>query len=139
MKILFLYMKALSQHILEKLMVKKDYQELTVESLIDALYNYGPTLQLKDVFGFKQIKLEPSEYLSKDEEGYEGSRILEIYFAKPETWRNIPGQVTFFGRHKTSGLDIFVVCKVGEDEKLYSLFKPGVLGTIYKYLIVHKV
>ena len=61
-------MKTLSKHILEKLKVKKDYQVLTVESLIDALYNYGPTLVLKDVFGFKQIKLEPSKYLSKDEE-----------------------------------------------------------------------
>lgn len=132
-------MKALSQHILEKLMVKKDYQVLTVESLIDALYNYGPTLQLKDVFGFKQIKLEPSKYLSKDEEGYGGSRILEIYYEMSEPWRNVPGQITLFGKHKTSGLDIFVNCEVGEDEKLYSLFKPGVLGTIYKYLIVHKV
>lgn len=125
-------------NITEKLKVTKDYQELTVESLIDALYNYGPTLVLKDVFGRKQIKLEPSEYLSKDEEGYAGSRILEIYFSTPETFRNIPGQVTFFGIHKTSGLDIFVVCEVGEDEKLYSLFKPGVLETIYKYLIEHK-
>lgn len=132
-------MKALSQHILEKLKVKKDYQVLTVESLIDALYNYGPTLVLKDVFGFKQIKLEPSKYLSKDEEGYGGSRILEIYYEMPEPWRNVPGQITLFGKHKTSGLDIFVNCEVGEDEKLYSLFKPGVLGTIYKYLIVHKV
>lgn len=132
-------MKALSQHILEKLMVKKDYQVLTVESLIDALYNYGPTLVLKDVFGFKQIKLEPSKYLSKDEEGYGGSRIFEIYYEMPEPWRNVPGQITLFGKHKTSGLDIFVNCEVGEDEKLYSLFKPGVLGTIYKYLVVHKV
>ena len=132
-------MKTLSQHILEKLMVKKDHQEITVESLIDALYNYGPTLVLKDVFGFKQIKLEPSKYLSKDEEGYGGSRILEIYFETPESWRNVHGQITFYGLHKTTGLDIFVNCEVGEDEKLYSLFKPGVLGTIYKYLIVHKV
>ena len=131
-------MKALSQHILEKLKVKKDYQELTVESLIDALYHYGPTLELKDVFGRKQIKLEPSEYLSKDEEGYDGSRILEIYFSTPETFRNIPGQVTFFGIHKTTGLLISVVCEVGEDEKLYSLFTPGVLDTIYKYLIEHR-
>lgn len=118
-------------------MVKKDYQVLTVESLIDALYNYGPTLQLKDVFGFKQIKLEPSKYLSKDEEGYGGSRILEIYYEMPEPWRNVPGEISLFGHHKTTGLDIFVKCEIGEDEKLYSLFRPGVLETIYKYLIDH--
>ena len=131
-------MKPLSQHILEKLKVKKDYQELTVESLIDALYHYGPTLELKDVFGRKQIKLEPSEYLSKDEEGYGGSKIFEIYFEQKESWRNVPGQIVLYGMHHTTKLDIFVKCEIGEDEKLHSLFRPGVLRTIYKYLIDHK-
>lgn len=131
-------MKALSQHILEKLMVKKDYREITVESLIDALYNYGPSLLLKDVFGRRKIILEPSEYLDKDEEGYGGSRIVEIYFEQTESWRNIPGQIVLYGLHHTTHLDIFVKCEIGEDKKLYSLFKPGVLDTIYKYLIEHK-
>lgn len=119
-------------------MVKKDHQEITVESLINALYNYGPSLLLKDVFGRNRVILEPSEYLSKDEEGYAGSKIFEIYYEMPESWRNVPGQVTFFGLHKTTGSDIFVACEVDEDEKLNSLFKPGVLTAIYKYLIEHK-
>lgn len=131
-------MKALSQHILEKLMVKKDYQELTVESLIDALNNYGSSLLLKDVFGRSRVLLEPSEYLDKDEEGYGGSKIFEIEFKRPESWRNIPGQIALFGLHHTTHLDIWVTCNIGEDEKLNSLFKPGVLNTIYKYLIEHK-
>lgn len=131
-------MKTLSQHILEKLKVKKDYQEITVESLIDALYNYGPSLHLKDIFGRGRVLLEPSEYFDKDEEGYGGSKIFEIYFEQPESWRNIPGQIVLYGMHKTTKLDIFVKCEIGEDEKLQSLFRPGVLETIYKYLIDHK-
>ena len=131
-------MKALSQHILEKLMVKKDYQELTVESLIDALYNYGPSLHLKDVFGRGRVILEPSEYLTKDEEGYGGSKMFEIYYEKEESWRNIPGQIVLYGMHKITRLDIFVKCEIGEDEKLHSLFRPGMLETIYKYLIEHR-
>lgn len=119
-------------------MVKKDYQEITVESLIDALYNYGPSLHLKDIFGRGRVLLEPSEYFAKDEEGYEGSKIFEIYFEQPETWRNIPGQIVLYGMHKTTKSDIFVSCEIGEDEKLHSLFKPGVIDTIYKYLIEHK-
>lgn len=131
-------MKELSQHILEKLKIKKDHQDLTVESLIDAIYDYGLTVDLKEIFGRTQIKLEPSKYLSKDEEGYVGSRILEIYAQQPETFRNIPGHITFYGWDKTSGSDVSIRCEVGEDEKLYSLFKPDVLETIYKYLIEHK-
>jgi len=131
-------MKALSQHICEKLMVKKDYQEITVKSLIDALYNYGPSLHLKDIFGRGKVLLEPSEYLEKDEEGYGGSKIFEIYFEQKQTWRNIPGQIVLYGMHHITKKDIFVNCEIGEDEKLHSLFKPGVLDTIYKYLIEHK-
>ena len=125
-------------YITEKLRVSADYQEITVESLIDALYNYGPSLHLKDVFGRGRVILEPSEYLTKDEEGYGGSKIFEIYFERKESWRNIPGQIVLYGMHKTTLLDIFVKCEISEDEKLQSLFRPGMLETIYKYLIEHK-
>ena len=131
-------MKQLESYVAEKLKVSANYQEITVESLIDALYNYGPSLYLKDVFGRSRVILEPSEYLTKDEEGYGGSKIFEIYFKRPESWRNVPGHITLYGMHKTTGLDIFVKCEIGEDEKLQSLFRPGRLETIYKYLIEHK-
>ena len=131
-------MKQLESYVTEKLRVSADYQEITVESLIDALYNYGPSLHLKDVFGRGRVILEPSEYLDKDEEGYGGSKIFEIYYEKEESWRNVPGHITLYGMHKTTRLDIFVKCEIGEDEKLHSLFRPGVLNTIYKYLIEHK-
>lgn len=125
-------------YITEKLRVSSNHQEITVESLIDALYNYGSSLHLKDIFGRGRVILEPSEYLNKDEEGYGGSKIFEIYYEKEESWRNIPGQIVLYGMHKTTLLDIFVKCKIGEDEKLQSLFRPGMLETIYKYLIEHK-
>ena len=131
-------MKQLESYVTEKLRVSADYQEITVESLIDALYNYGPSLHLKDIFGRGRVILEPSEYLTKDEEGYGGSKIFEIYFEKEESWRNVPGQIVLYGMHKTTRLDIFVKCEIGEDDKLHSLFRPGVLNTIYKYLIEHK-
>ena len=131
-------MKQLESYINEKLRVSTDYQEITVENLIDALYNYGPSLLLKDVFGRTRVILEPSEYLTKDEEGYGGSKIFEIYFNRSESWRNVPGHITLYGLHKTTHLDIFVKCEIGEDEKLHSLFRPGTLETIYKYLIEHK-
>lgn len=131
-------MKQLESYVTEKLRVSTNHQEITVESLIDALYNYGPSLLLKDVFGRTRVILEPSEYLSKDEEGYGGSKIFEIYFERTESWRNGPGQITLYGMHHTTKLDIFVKCEIGEDEKLHSLFRPGVLDTIYKYLIEHK-
>ena len=131
-------MKQLESYVTEKLRVTKNYQEITVESLIDALYNYGPSLLLKDVFGRTRVILEPSEYLSKDEEGYGGSKIFEIYFKRPESWRNSSGHITLYGLHPTTHLDIFVKCEIGEDEKLHSLFRPGILETIYKYLIEHK-
>lgn len=131
-------MKQLESYVTEKLRVSADYQEITVESLIDALYNYGPSLHLKDVFGRGRVILEPSEYLDKDEEGYGGSKMFEIYYEKEESWRNIPGQIVLYGMHKTTRLDIFVKCEIGEDEKLHSLFRPGMLETIYKYLIEHK-
>ena len=131
-------MKLFKEYISEKLKVSTKYQEITVESLIDALYNYGPSLQLKDVFGRGRVILEPSEYLSKDEEGYGGSKLFEIYFEQKQSWRNVPGHITLYGMHKTTKLDIFVKCEIGEDEKLHSLFRPGVLDTIYKYLIEHK-
>lgn len=125
-------------YITEKLRVSANHQEITVESLIDALYNFGPSLHLKDIFGRGRVILEPSEYLNKDEEGYGGSKIFEIYYEKEESWRNIPGQIVLYGMHKTTLLDIFVKCEIGEDEKLQSLFRPGMLETIYKYLIEHK-
>lgn len=131
-------MKQLESYVTEKLRVSANHQEITVESLIDALYNYGPSLHLKDVFGRGRVILEPSEYLDKDEEGYGGSKMFEIYYEKEESWRNIPGQIVLYGMHKTTKLDIFVKCEIGEDEKLYSLFRPGTLETIYKYLIEHK-
>jgi hypothetical protein len=131
-------MKQLESYVTEKLRVSTKHQEITVESLIDALYNYGPSLHLKDVFGRGRVILEPSEYLTKDEEGYGGSKIFEIYFEQKQSWRNVPGHITLYGMHKTTRLDIFVKCEIGEDEKLYSLFRPGVLNTIYKYLIEHK-
>ena len=131
-------MKQLESYVTEKLRVSTKYQEITVESLIDALYNYGSSLQLKDVFGRARTILEPSEYLTKDEEGYGGSKMFEIYYEKEESWRNIPGQIVLSGMHHTTKLDIFVKCEIGEDDKLHSLFRPGVLDTIYKYLIEHK-
>jgi len=131
-------MRNFETYITEKLKVSSTYQEITVESLIDALYNYGPSLHLKDVFGRGRVILEPSEYLIKDEAGYGGSKIFEIYFEQAEPWRNIPGQIVLYGMHHTTKLDIFVNCEIGEDEKLHSLFRPGVLDTIYKYLIEHK-
>lgn len=131
-------MKQLESYVTEKLRVSANHQEITVESLIDALYNYGPSLLLKDVFGRTRVILEPSEYLSKDEEGYGGSKIFEIYFERTESWRNSPGHITLYGLHHTTHLDIFVKCEIGEDEKLQSLFRPGILETIYKYLIEHK-
>ena len=131
-------MKQLESYVIEKLRVSTNHQEITVESLIDALYNYGPSLQLKDVFGRGRVILEPSEYLTKDEEGYGGSKLFEIYFEQKQSWRNVPGHITLYGMHKTTKLDIFVKCEIGEDEKLYSLFRPGVLDTIYKYLIEHR-
>jgi hypothetical protein len=126
-------------YITQKLRVSANHQEITVENLIDALYNYGPSLHLKDIFGRGRVILEPSEYLTKDEEGYGGSKIFEIYFNRAEPWRNVPGHITLYGMHKTTRLDIFVKCEIGEDEKLHSLFRPGVLDTIYKYLIEHKL
>lgn len=131
-------MKQLESYVTEKLRVSSSYQEITVESLIDALYNYGPSLLLKDVFGRTRVILEPSEYLSKDEEGYGGSKIFEIYFKQTESWRHNPGHIILYGMHPTTHLDIFVKCEIGEDEKLHSLFRPGILETIYKYLIEHK-
>ncbi len=131
-------MKQLESYVIEKLRVSANYQEITVENLIDALYNYGPSLHLKDIFGRGRVILEPSEYLTKDEEGYGGSKIFEIYYEKEESWRNIPGQIVLYGMHHTTRLDIFVKCEIGEDEKLQSLFRPGMLETIYKYLIEHK-
>ena len=131
-------MKQLESYVTEKLRVSANHQEITVESLIDALYNYGPTLYLKDVFGRGRVILEPSEYLTKDEEGYGGSKLFEIYFEQKQSWRNVPGHITLYGMHHTTKLDIFVKCEIGEDEKLYSLFRPGVLDTIYKYLIEHR-
>ena len=131
-------MKQLESYITEKLKISSNYQEITVENLIDALYNYGPSLQLKDVFGRARTILEPSEYLDKDEEGYGGSKMFEIYYGKEESWRNIPGHITLSGMHHTTKLDIFVKCEIGEDDKLHSLFRPGILETIYKYLIEHK-
>lgn len=131
-------MKQLESYVNEKLRVSTKYQEITVESLIDALYNFGPSLHLKDIFGRGRVILEPSEYLNKDEEGYGGSKIFEIYYEKEESWRNIPGQIVLSGMHHTTKLDIFVKCEIEEDEKLHSLFRPGVLETIYKYLIEHK-
>lgn len=132
-------MKQLESYVNEKLRVSTKYQEITVESLIDALYNYGPSLQLKNVFGRSRAILEPSEYLNKDEEGYGGSKMFEIYVDQKESWRNIPGQIVLSGMHHTTKLDIFVKCEIGEDEKLHSLFRPGVIETIYKYLIEHKL
>ena len=87
-------MKQLESYINEKLRVSTDYQEITVENLIDALYNYGPSLLLKDVFGRTRVILEPSEYLDKDEEGYGGSKIFEIYF-KINTVQNLHGVFYF--------------------------------------------
>ena len=131
-------MKQLESYVTEKLRVSTKYLEITVESLIDALNNYGPTFTLKDIFRRKQITLEPSEYLSKDEEGYGGSKIIEMYWENPAPRLNIPGGITLYGKHHTTKLDIFVKCEIGEDEKLYSLFNAGVLDTIYKYLIEHR-
>lgn len=131
-------MKQLESYVTEKLRVSANHQEITVESLIDALYNYGSTLYLKDVLVRGRVILEPSDYLDKDEEGYGGSKIFEIYFEQKESWRNVPGQIVLYGMHHTTKLDIFVKCEIGEDEKLHSLFRPGVLDTIYKYLIEHK-
>lgn len=131
-------MKQLESYVTEKLRVSANHHEITVESLIDALYNYGPSLHLKDIFGRGRVILEPSEYLTKDEEGYGGSKLFEIYFEQKQSWRNVPGHITLYGMHKTTKLDIFVKCEIGEDEKLHSLFRPGVLDTIYKYLIEHK-
>jgi hypothetical protein len=131
-------MKQLELYVTEKLRVSANHQEITVESLINALYNYGPSLQLKDIFGRGRVILEPSEYLDKDEEGYGGSKIFEIYFEQTESWRNNPGKIVLYGMHKITKLDIFVKCEIGEDDKLHSLFRPGILETIYKYLIEHK-
>lgn len=131
-------MKQLESYVTEKLRVSANHQEITVENLIDALYNYGPSLHLKDIFGRGRVILEPSDYLDKDEEGYGGSKIFEIYFEQKESWRNVPGQIVLYGMHHTTKLDIFVKCEIGEDEKLHSLFRPGILETIYKYLIEHK-
>lgn len=125
-------------YITEKLRVSTNQQEITVESLIDALNNYGDSIHLKDIFGRGRAILEPSEYLNKDEEGYGGSKIFEIYYEKAESWRNVPEQIVLYGMHHTTKLDICVKCEIGEDEKLQSLFRPGILETIYKYLIEHK-
>jgi hypothetical protein len=125
-------------YITEKLRITKDNQYITVESFIDALNNYGDSIHLKDIFGRGRAILEPSEYLTKDEEGYGGSKIFEIYWENPIPSRNIPGQIILYGMHHTTRLDIIIKCEIGEDEKLHSLFRPGVLDTIYKYLIEHK-
>jgi hypothetical protein len=131
-------MKQLESYVNEKLRITKDNQYITVESFIDALNNYGDSIHLKDIFGRGRAILEPSEYLTKDEEGYGGSKIFEIYWENPIPSRNIPGQIILYGMHHTTRLDIFVKCEIGEDEKLHSLFRPGMLETIYKYLIEHK-
>ena len=65
-------------------------------------------------------------------------KIFEIYWENPAPRLNIPGRIVLYGMHHTTKLDIFVKCEIGEDEKLHSLFRPGVLNTIYKYLIEHK-
>lgn len=125
-------------YINEKLRVSSNYHEITVESFIDALINYGESVRLKDIFGRGRAILEPSEYLNKDEEGYGGSKIFDIYFEQESSWRNNPTQIVLIGMHHTTKLDIFIKCEIGEDEKLQSLFRPGMLETIYKYLIEHK-
>ena len=132
-------MKQLESYVTEKLRVSSSYQEITVEKLIDAIYKYGPSLLLKDVFGRGRVILEPSEYFTKEEEGYGGSKLFEIYFERTESWRNRPGKIVLYGMHHTTMLDIFVNCEIGEDEKLQSLFRPGILETIYKYLTEHTI
>ena len=133
-------MKNLKDIITEKLRIKSNDDFITVKDFVDALYNYGPSLELKDIFGRKQIKIQNTALLDPETEAtYEGSRIYEIYYRPEAKFKNEVAKVTFYGVHHKTNLSIWVRCEDGEEEKLYSMFKPGVLETIYKYLIDHRI
>ena len=135
-------MRNLKDIILERLVLSKnkpskEIKELNVTNLIEALYNYGPDpILMKDCFGRKQIKINDDAKVAKDEKHILGKRITEIYYFKEEPWRNRRGTISFYSPYvNASEGSTAIVCIDNENEKLESLFKPGVLEELYDFLI----
>lgn len=135
-------MKTLNTYINERLILSKDkpskeIKELNVTNLIEALYNYGPDpILMKDCFGRKQIKINHDAKVTKDETQILGKRITQIYYFKAEPWRNRRGSISFYSPSvNAANGSTAIVCDDNENEKLESLFKPGVLEELYYFLI----
>ena len=135
-------MKNLKDIVFERLVLSKnkpskEIKELNVTNLIEALYNYGPDpILMKDCFGRKQIKINYDAKVTKDEQQILGKRITEIYYFEGASWRNARGSISFFSPEVNSaGGSTAIVCKDNENEKLESLFKPGILEELYDFLI----
>ena len=137
-------MKTLNTYINERLVLSKnkpskEIKELNVTNLIEALYNYGPDpILMKDCFGRKQIKINYDAKVTKDENQILGERITEIYYFKEEPWRNSRGSISFYSPSVNAAEgSTAIVCLDNENEKLESLFKPGVLEELYEFLILN--
>lgn len=125
--------------VLSKNKPSKEIKELNVTNLIEALYNYGPApILMKDCFGRKQVKINHDAKVTSDEKQILGERITEIYYFKEEPWRNRHGSISFYSPSiNAAGGSTAIVCKDNENEKLESLFKPGVLEELYEFLILN--
>lgn len=137
-------MRSLKDIVLERLVLSKnkpskEIKELNVTNLIEALYNYGPApILMKDCFGRKQIKINHDAKVRSDEIQILGKRITEIYYFKGESWRNRRSCISFYSPSvNATGGSTAIVCKDNENEKLESLFKPGVLEELYEFLILN--
>ena len=125
--------------VLSKNKPSKEIKELNVTNLIEALYNYGPApVLIKDCCGRKQIKINYDAKVTQDEKQLLGKRVTEIYYFKGESWRNRRGSISFYSPSVNAAEgSTAIVCLDNENEKLESLFKPGVLEELYEFLILN--
>ena len=132
-------MKALKQHILEKLKVsKKVFTDITIESLIAALKDYKERnhlyavyIDLKDIFEkYPTVLQYHGTYTNKY---IIGKTIAAIGYA---TVNHTAEKLVFvyFDRHIGDSIGSI---RIGNTEDLYDIFGEEILTKIYNYIITH--
>ena len=138
-------MKALKQHILEKLKVSKNYfSDITLESLIDVLkeykerkkYEFSAYIDLKEIFEEYPVVLQyHGTYKDQNIVGEKMKGIQLITYNNP----------SFRGIMKDGKDGIFihfvsikgVSLKIENTEELHDIFSEEALNKIYDYIISH--